>query len=403
MMDVMLSDRELTECIESGESDRVEFTIAARDQGKIQQAICAFANDLPNHRTSGILFIGLNDDGSCADLNIDDKLLTTLGELRRNGKLLPLPIISIARKQLRGCDLVVVQIEPTEYPPMRLDGRCWIRVGPRRAVATGEEERRLSEKRRLTNLPFDMQAVRGSAIDEDLDMKGAWPEYLQTAFPPEALEENERSLQEQLHALHLVSSDGTPTVTALLMLGKDSRVWFPGAYIQFVRYRGTQMDDLIVSQKEISGTLSNQIQQIEELLKLNISFGLDTEPSAHVETADYPLVALRELIRNALIHRNYESSNAPVRLSWFANRIEIISPGGPFGSVTAKNLGQPGCTDYRNPAIAEAMKYMGFMQKFGRGIQVARTALERNANPQPIFDPQPNFVSVKIGAAEQQG
>ena len=96
---------------------------------------------------------------------------------------------------------------------------------------------------------------------------------------------------------------------------------------------------------------------------------------------DYPIVALQQLARNAVLHRNYEGTNAPARIYWFSDRVEILSPGGPFGQVTPTNFGNPGMTDYRNPHLAEVMKNLGYVQRFGIGIQVARRELERNGNP----------------------
>ena len=72
------------------------------------------------------------------------------------------------------------------------------------------------------------------------------------------------------------------------------------------------------------------------------------------------------------MHRIYESTNAPTRVYWYDDRIEIMNPGGPFGVVTKENFGQPGITDYRNPNLADAIKVMGFVQKFGLGIQLAK-------------------------------
>lgn len=82
-----------------------------------------------------------------------------------------------------------------------------------------------------------------------------------------------------------------------------------------------------------------------------------------------------------MLHRTYERTNAPVRVNWFSDRIEILNPGGPFGQVTRQNFGKPGVTDYRNPNLAEAMKNLGFVQKFGVGIMLARAQLEKNGNP----------------------
>jgi ATP-dependent DNA helicase RecG len=96
------------------------------------------------------------------------------------------------------------------------------------------------------------------------------------------------------------------------------------------------------------------------------------------------------------MHRAYEGTNSPVRLHWFDDRIEIINPGGPYGSVTAQNFGEPGRTDYRNPQLAAAFKVLGYAQRFGAGILIARQALEKNGNPAPEFQIEQNFVAAII-------
>jgi ATP-dependent DNA helicase RecG len=101
---------------------------------------------------------------------------------------------------------------------------------------------------------------------------------------------------------------------------------------------------------------------------------------------DYPLEALKQLVRNAIMHRNYESTNAPTRINWFSDRIEIINPGGPYGQSTIENFGRPGITDYRNPHIAEALHTLGFVQRFGVGIAIARKQLLDNGNPSLEFE-----------------
>ena len=391
----MLSDVELLGRIESGESDRVEFTVATKDLDKFRQAICAFANDLPGNGEPGLLFIGLEDGGSCAGSTIDDEMLRVLGGLRTDGKILPFPFMEVARKHLGNCDVAVVQVEPSDNPPLKVDGRCWIRTGPRRSQATAEEERRLTEKRRWGNVPYDMQGVPGATVEADLDMRAFENDYLPYAVSPEVLAENRRDRGEQLRGLRLVAENGAPTVTAILMLGKDPRYWFPGAYVQFVRYDGTAVTDEILDNAELSGPLPEQLREADRLLRLNIRHALDTRGERHVEERSYPYGALRELLRNAAIHRNYEGSHTPVRISWLADRVEILSPGSAFGEVGRDNFGQ-GPTSYRNPTIAEAMKSLGFMQRFGIGIEVARRKLAENNNPPPEFDVQDAFVLVTV-------
>ena len=396
----MHTTTELEKMIGHGESDHVEFTQSITNKDKIRKAICAFANDFPNRKQPGFLFIGIKDDQSCADLTIDDHLLQTLGGLRSEGKILPFPSMTVYKKTLNNCNVAVIQVEPSENPPVKVDGRCCIRSGPRHAQATAEEERRLTEKRRWGNLPYDMQEVNGTSVESDLNMLKFEQEYLLKAISPEALGENNRSRENQLQALRLITRDGIPTVTAILVLGKDPNQWFPGAYIQFVRYAGTEVTDPILNQKELHGTLSEQLVELDSILKTNISVALDTRGEVHIEEPDYPYEALRELARNAVIHRNYENSNTPVRIHWFSDKVEIISPGSVYGTVTKTNFGKPGITDYRNPTIAEAMKNMGFMERFGMGITTVHKALENNNNPPPEFDIRDTIILVIVKLAQ---
>ena len=392
----MLPDSTLTRLLAGGESDCVEFTESTKDLDKIRRAVCAFANDLPGHGDPGVLFVGMRDDGSCSGSKIDDALLRTLGGLRNDGKILPFPVMEINKRTLNGCEVAVIQVEPSDNPPVKVDGRCWIRVGPTRAQASAEEERRLTEKRRWGNVPYDMQGVPAATVEKDIDRRKFRNEYLPAAVSPEVLEENERSPEDQMLALRLTTADGTPTVTAILIAGKDPYYWFPCAYVQFARFEGKELTDPIKDQKEIRGTLPEQLRELDLVLRAHITIAMDTSGETHKESADYPFDALRELSRNAIIHRSYENSNTPVRVYWFSDRVEISNPGTPYGAVTRLNFGESGLTGYRNPTIAEAMKYLGFMQRFGLGILTARKALERNGNPPLEFDLPENFVIVTI-------
>ncbi len=108
--------------------------------------------------------------------------------------------------------------------------------------------------------------------------------------------------------------------------------------------------------------------------------------------ATFPTPALQQITRNALLHRSYEGTNSPIRVYWFDDRIEILSPGGPFGVVTAETFGQPGITDYRNLVLAEAMRVLGLVQRFGFGIPTARAELAKAGMPPPEFEVNENWV-----------
>jgi ATP-dependent DNA helicase RecG len=382
------------------ESDLVERKRSLSDSDKIRQAICAFANDLPNYGKPGLVLVGLTDGGACADLNISDEVLQKLAHMRDDGQILPFPVMSVGKQDIGNCPVAVVTVFPSDQPPVRYNGRVWIRVGPRRAQASEAEERRLIEKRRWGTLSFDQQPAPFATLD-DLDLLLFEREYLPSAVPPDILEANNRPLDHQLQALRFLAPDGRPNNAAVLMFGKDPLRFLPGAYVQFVRFDGTGLTDPVHSQHELSGPLSAVLRQIDELLALNITTRSDiTGGPIERRMPDYPLVALQQLARNALMHRTYEASNAPSRLYWFDDRVEITSPGGPFGQVTPENFGEPQVTDYRNPLVAEAMKTLGFVQRFGIGIELARRELEKNGNPPPEFYPSANAVATLVRSAQ---
>ncbi|MCS7042666.1 MAG: putative DNA binding domain-containing protein [Bryobacteraceae bacterium] len=384
----MLTEEELLALKNDLESDRVERKASAAETEKIAEAVCAFANDMPGHGKPGVIFVGLRDDGSCAGLVVTDELLRKLADIRSSGNIVPIPRLTVQKRVLEGCELAIVIVEPSDAPPVRYKGRVCIRVGPRRAIADAQEERILTERRRARDLPWDVRPLPSAGL-EDLDLLFFQREYLPAAVSPELLEQNQRSVEQQLAALRFLSpppqTHATPT--GLLVCGKDPRRWVPGAYVQFLRLDGDDLAAPIRDQKELEGTLPDVLRRLDEVLEANIQVRTDLSGGPlEIRRPDYPLPALQQIARNAIMHRDYEGSHAPVRIYWFENRVEIHNPGGPFGQVNRQNFGQPGVTDYRNPHIAEALRNLGYVQKFGVGIALARKAMEKNGNPGIEFE-----------------
>ena len=394
----MLSDDELRRYLGDLEADNVERTRGIVDKDKFGQAICAFGNDLPNRGKTGVLFVGVRDNGDCANLAIDERLIQTLGGFRSDGSITPFPVMHVRKHTLDGCTMAIVEVAPSDNPPLKYQGRVCVRIGPRRGYATAEEERRLTEKRRWGNLPFDQQPVSGATI-EDLDLLRFREEYLPATVAADVLEENGRLIEDQLRAVRFLTPDGRPTAAGLLICGKDPRAWLKGAYVQYVRYRGIDMGEDVRDHKEIGGALAELLRRLDEILDANIEVRADLSGTVQRDRPTYPIVALQELIRNAVIHRTYEGSNAPVMLTWYEDRVEITSPGGPYGAVTAASFGAGGLSELRNPTVGDAAKAMNFIQRFGSGIPRARAALARNGNPPPEFRVEPNFVNVTVRAA----
>lgn len=368
------------------ESAVLEFKEA---QGKnttdmIGQVVCALANDLCG-RGGGDLLIGVKDNGEpLSDVDANDRVLLALTDLCTNGEILDRPSVIVERALFKGQTVIRIHVEASATPPVRYDGVVWVRPGPTTRKATREDERVLAERRRSLDGPFDGRSVPGSILD-DMDLVSFRSTYLPSVVNYEVIEENGRPENLQLATLRLADLNGTPTVLGLLILGFDPSRFIPGAYLQFIRYDGTDLDAPIADDQELRYNVSDLARQLDAILKGHLHTQVvEGDGFAEHLRPDYPFAALREACMNAVMHRNYETSYAPTRVAWFSDRIEITNPGGPFGQVRADNFDR--VSDFRNPSLAAAMKSLGYVNRFGRGIGRIRKSLEENGNPPPEFE-----------------
>ena len=403
----LLSDSQLLEFLNDIESDTSERKRSFKGDtpDTARQAICAFANDLPGHNKPGVLFIGVNDDGTPSGEPITDELLRNLADIKTDGKILPLPVMFVEKRTLKGSDMAVVTVFPSDMPPVKYNGRIWIRTGPRRAIASEQDERILNERRRHKNLPYDLYPVPTATI-ADLSRALFEDEYLPAAFAPDILAANNRTYEERLASCRMIVSpdDTTPTVHGLLAIGKNPQEHLYGAYIQFLRLDGVRLVDEVIDEAMICGSVVNMMTRVDHVLAAHNQRAFDiTSGPTHKITETYPIAAIQQIVYNAVMHRSYERTNAPVRVYWYNDRIEIISPGGLYGDVTPENFGRPGITDYRNPNLAVTMKTFGIVQRFGRGLNIARDEMKRNGNPEPEFTVDHGIVSCILKAKPNGG
>ena len=382
------------------ESELVERKRSLQGDGptEIREAVCAFANDLPDHGRSGVIFVGADDVGRPHGTPVTDRLLRQLADIKTDGNIVPPPTLSVARHTLQDTPIAVVLVQPSDTPPVRYRGRTWIRVGSRRAIATIQDERILNEKRRYRDPHFDAIPIPTARI-EDLDLRRFEEEYLPQAVDPATLAENDRTIEQRLAALKMIGSDDspTPTIAGILALGKSPQEFLPGAYVQFLRIAGKDLSDPITDAARCDGPLMGLVGRLDDKLRAHNRTAVDFRSAdREVRTLGYPLPALQQLARNAIMHRTYEGTNSPVHVYWFDDRIEITSPGGPYGAVSADNFGRPGLVDYRNPILAESMRVLGLVQRYGAGIPSARRDLRDNGQPEPEFRVEPNWVQCTV-------
>ena len=396
------TDRQLMSLLADLESDLVERKESLKGDSprRVREAVCAFANDLPDHQRAGVVFVGATDAGAPSGLTITDELLLQLADIKMDGNIVPPPSMTVGKHTLGGEPVAVVTVQPADAPPVRYRGRTWIRVGPRRGLATAQDERMLSEKRRHRDRHYDAHPVPTASLT-DLQIGRFQDEYLPAAIDPEALAANDRTPEERLAAAKMVAAadDPIPTVAGILVLGKRPQDHVPGAYVQFLRIAGTDWGGDVLDEARCEGPITDLIRRLDDKLVAHNRTTVDflSEP-VEKRASIYPPNALQQLVRNAVMHRTYEGTNAPVQVYWFDDRVEIGSPGGPYGSVNVDNFAEPGVVDYRNPVLAEAMRVLGLVQRYGFGIPAARLALRDNGQEDPEFHVEPDRVRCIVRA-----
>jgi ATP-dependent DNA helicase RecG len=381
----MMTEEKVLSLMADMESDWIERTTSIKED-KLGPAVCALSNDYPNHKKEGYILLGVKDNGQLAGMSWTDHELQAIGSVKTNGNILPPPSIVVSPVfKFRDGDVVVITVRPSHYPPVRYDGRCWIRIGPRRGKATIEEEKLLTERRASYAKSYDLAPALGSTLS-DINLELFKNQYLPFAIDEETLIENKRKVELQLSSLRFYDNKfECPTNAGILLFGLNPVFFLPGAYIQYVKFAGKEMTSQVEFEKTISGALISELISLDEFIKSNIIKTRPVQKDRFQEFTlrNYSYWALRELIMNAIMHRSYES-NAPIYIYEFSNRIEIVNPGGLFGEVTAKNF--PHASDYRNVVLAEAMKILGYVNRFNYGVKRAIDELRKNGNKEPEFD-----------------
>ena len=391
------SDADFATLIQAGESFRCErkADLSSKDnKEKICRTICAFANDISDSRQVAVIALGVSDDGTPAALQITDALESAILNIRNEGKIVPLPSFVCKKQSYEGQYILRIDVSPAVSTPVKYDGRVWVRPGNSTRQANTEEERRLSEKRRAKDQPDDCQVLAHQRLD-DLNLNYFKTQYLPQAVARDVLEANGRTVEEQLTSTKMAGgiAERFPTVLGMLCLGLSPTDAVPGAYVQFLRIDGAELTDPIIDEAVIQGNLDDLIGGTEAKFAAHNQTAVDlTSAAKERRVSQYPRTALEQIFRNAVLHRLYLSTNSPIRIYWFSDRIEITNPGGPFGAVNERNFGTPGVTDYRNPNLAEALRNLGHVQRFGVGISTANKALLENGNPVVEFKLEQSFI-----------
>lgn len=200
---------------------------------------------------------------------------------------------------------------------------------------------------------------------------------------------------QQQYELTGITRDGKITMTALLLFGMYPQALFPQLSILASCVPGREIGTLdaagnrFLDTRRIEGTLPDMLEGALAFVRANMRTAtrIDRETGERVDFPQYPMVAVREAVLNALVHRDYSlhTEGMPIQLVMYADRIEIVNPGGLYGRLTVDQLGQAQ-PDTRNPVLVTAMETLGKTENRYSGIPTIRYAMQECDLPAPRFE-----------------
>lgn len=362
-----------SDIIQLPEGKTLEFKRDLSSPKQILKAIVAFANTAGGQIIIGVL------DGSRAVVGIADPLdeeerLCSLIADTIAPRLVPdIELFSIGEKTLLGVTVYPSGRRPHFIRSEGPDQGVYVRLGSTNRQA----DRELIEElhRSCSGVSFDELPVVDQLIN-DLDIEAAKKSFL-------GIRELNR---EELQTLKLiVPMQGREVLTngAILLFGRKREYSFPDAWIQCGRFRGTDKAD-IFDHIDIRDHFPDAVESVMLFLKKHAFRGADFSAIRRKDVWSIPLTILREVLINAIVHADYSQKGAPIRVSFFDDRIEIENPGILLPGMTIEDVKQ-GISKIRNRVIARIFREIGLIEQWGSGFRRILCDAEELGLPEPVM------------------
>ncbi len=287
--------------------------------------------------------------------------------------VLPMPHLASAGK----LQVLVIMVPPGLPNVYLVDGRYYGREGAQTNPLPARRLRELLLERGVVQ--FETRLPPEASL-EDLD-----PELVQAYLQVLNLPGNEpaEKILYRRGCLRQVEGKLLPTYAALLLFGRYPQQWLPSSTLLAVRFAGENFADEFIRQ-EISGTLPEQLRQAESFMRTNLHSVVRLTGLTHEEVPVYPFEAVRELLVNAVAHRDYNTQGDQIHLHIFADRLEVQSPGGLPGPVNLDNLLEARFS--RNAVITQVLSDLGYVERLGYGLDRVVAVLRQNGMRPPRFE-----------------
>jgi len=343
--------------ISKGESKTLEFKEQLPTNNSIAKTVIAFANT-----SGGKLIIGVSDSREIVGIQeenifeIKDKIISLIFD-RCSPNILPeIYTVTIEDKLLLIVEVFRGNLLPYYFKSKgKLEG-TYIRVGSSNRLS---DEKILAElERQRIHRSFDEEANLEYRL-EDLELETIYDAFSKIGKMCD---------REKLRNLKLITSVNDKYVSSnalLIALGKLDNV-----QIKCARFKGTTMESFI-DKKEFTGTLFEMLEKSMEFLQNHLYLSATIEGLQRTESYEIPLGALREIILNAIIHRDY-TRNSDIKIAIYDDIVEVISIGGLVNGLTIDDIGN-GRSELRNKVLANLFRELGYIESWGSGIDRVRS------------------------------
>lgn len=390
---------EILERIAAGEGERTEFKRGLGDLSAIGKAICAFANT-----DGGIIILGVDDGGEIVGVKDDPEAVQErITDFLHTGCSSPVSA-SIGRHQSPEGWVHWIEVQRQRGPePLRYSGRVWVRRG-RSSVEPSPAE--LQELYNVFGYVLTEEQAIQAARSEDIDLQ-VFRRYLDT-LGIETDQEPQPETEDDLRnrgVLAEVGGELHPTLYGVMAFGKEPQRYpqTGNLWVECAAYAGEDRASDVILTGEGKGRLDEQVERaigwVRGLGKVERYQGLVRE-----DTPLVPVKALREILVNAVVHRDYAITGSKVLLEVFSDRIVITSPGTLPNHMTVESVVAGGHPRSRNELMANYMVVMGMMEQRGRGWPVIQRAMrEFNGTRAELEeDRQSRFVRARLWLAPDE-
>ena len=363
----------IKEILSQPEGRRLEFKAELPVHSDLAKIVVAFAND-----AGGDLYIGVADDPREV-VGLDEDKLMTIEEKVSNiifdccyPAILPeIKFISVEDKHL-----IQVTVFRGSKPPYYLKEKgklqgTFIRVGSTNRLA---DETLISElERRKRNISFDSEIIPDKPATElNIDS-------FKAIFKEKTGEEISEQTLKKLDLVKKVQGVEYPTNALILFSDDPLRTsLFHYAKVECARFKGISSEEFI-DQKSITTNIATQAEEAYNFVLRHINKGATVEGIYTVSRWEYPVKALREVIRNAVVHRDYSLTGKDVKVAIYDDMVEITSPGLLLPSIdyAAMECRQ---SDARNKVIAPIFKRLGIIDQWGNGLKLIADEMKEYLN-----------------------